>query len=70
MSGKTGKMFQVMEHSAVHELHNYRFPQEITRRLLKYHKTVTVCIEYPMKEYVFHGLMLIRCTLELDKQLS
>ena len=38
------KMFQFMEHFAIHELHNYQLSQEITPRLLKYLDVVTVCI--------------------------
>src|SRR5215831_18940830 len=41
------KMFQLMEHFAGHELHNYQLSQEITSRLLKYLNTVTVCIDFP-----------------------
>jgi hypothetical protein len=38
------KMFQLMEHFGIHELHNYQLSQEITLRLLKYLEIVTPCI--------------------------
>jgi len=40
------KMFQVMEHFAVHKLHNHQLSQEITSRLLMYLNIVTLCIDY------------------------
>ena len=40
------KMFQFMEHFAIHELHSYQLSQEITSRLLKYLNIVTLCISY------------------------
>jgi hypothetical protein len=40
------KVFQFMEHFAVHELHNYQLSQEITSGLLTYLNIVTLCIDY------------------------
>ena len=40
------KMFQLMEHFCMHELHNYQLSQEITSRLLRYLDVVTLCIYY------------------------
>jgi hypothetical protein len=39
------KMFQVMEHFGIHQLHNHHFSQEITKLLLKYLNIVTLCID-------------------------
>jgi hypothetical protein len=39
------KMFQVMEHSGIHQLHNHHFSQEITKMLLKYLDIVTLRID-------------------------
>jgi hypothetical protein len=44
------KMFQVMEHFGIHQLHNYHFSQKITKMLLKYLSTVTLCIDSSKNE--------------------
>ena len=44
------KMFQVMEHLGIQQLHNHHFSQEITKMLLKYLKSVTLCIDSSKSE--------------------
>jgi hypothetical protein len=62
------KMFQLMEHFGIHELHNYQLSQEITSRLLKYLELVTPGIYLPQSASVQARRRAVNHGFELGKQ--
>ena len=64
------KIFQFMEHFAVHKLHNYQLSQEITSRLLMYLNIVTLCIDYRLPMHIRTCPLSILHAPELRKQRS